>query len=51
VQISEMLCTTSSVLDKCAFVCMGGNFHRYISGYTWLAYTWPSCQFTFCLHW
>jgi hypothetical protein len=28
-----------------------GNLHRYISGYTRLASTWPSFQFTFCLHW
>ena len=27
--ISYILCTTSSVLDKCAFVCMVGIFHSY----------------------
>jgi len=26
-------------------------FHSYISGYIWLACTWPSFQFSFCLHW
>ena len=29
--ISDILCTTSSVLDKCAFVCMVGIFHSYTS--------------------
>jgi hypothetical protein len=27
------------------------RIHSYTSGYTWLACTWPSFQFTFCLHW
>jgi hypothetical protein len=31
VLISDILCTTSSVLDKCAFVCMVGIFHSYTS--------------------
>jgi len=33
-------------------ICIYGvHFHSYFSGYTWLACTWPSFQFTFCLHW
>jgi len=31
VLISDILCTTSSVLDKCAFVCMMVIFHSYTS--------------------
>ena len=29
--ISDILCSTSSVLNKCVFVCMVGIFHCYTS--------------------